>query len=200
MIEELDTSKYEEDIQAIEKKVANLGHIPDLVAFYGSSSIRLWETLKSDMSPLEVINLGFGGSSYPYCHMYFYRIFKNLKPSKIVLYAGDNDLGTGHEPTRILRNFNLLLNDIVRKFRNANIYTISIKPSPRREGLMPKTVATNDLIKKATLDVSGHWIDVYSQMLSPEGKPRPELYVEDMLHLNEKGYEIWKRVVREHLL
>ena len=140
MIEELDTSKYEEDIQAIEKKVANLGHIPDLVAFYGSSSIRLWETLKSDMSPLEVINLGFGGSSYPYCHMYFYRIFKNLKPSKIVLYAGDNDLGTGHEPTRILRNFNLLLNDIVRKFRNANIYTISIKPSPRREGLMPKTV------------------------------------------------------------
>ena len=36
-------------------------------------------------------------------------------------------------------------------------------------------------------------------MLSTEGERIPELFVEDGLHINAQGYEIWTKLVREHL-
>jgi len=32
-------------------------------------------------------------------------------------------------------------------------------------------------------------------MLDAEGKPRKELFVEDMLHMNKSGYEIWQKAL-----
>jgi hypothetical protein len=32
-------------------------------------------------------------------------------------------------------------------------------------------------------------------MLDAKGEPRPELFVKDMLHMNEAGYAVWKPVV-----
>jgi hypothetical protein len=43
------------------------------------------------------------------------------------------------------------------------------------------------------------YIDVASAMLTDEGLPREDIFVDDELHLNERGYEIWTRVVREAL-
>src|SRR5208337_3077981 len=46
------------------ERTRNLGLVdPPPVAFYGSSSIRLWETLQEDFPGIGVVNLGFGGSS-----------------------------------------------------------------------------------------------------------------------------------------
>jgi lysophospholipase L1-like esterase len=36
-------------------------------------------------------------------------------------------------------------------------------------------------------------------MLSADNKPRSELYTDDMLHMNKKGYKIWTKLVRENL-
>ena len=33
-------------------------------------------------------------------------------------------------------------------------------------------------------------------MLTNEGKPDPTLFVEDGLHINAKGYEVWTELVR----
>ena len=45
------------------------------------------------------------------------------------------------------------------------------------------------------------YIDLASPMLSPDlGRPRPEIFTADSLHMNEKGYEIWKAEVRRILL
>ncbi len=37
---------------------------PGCIVFAGSSSFRFWDTLVSDMKPLDVINRGFGGSEF----------------------------------------------------------------------------------------------------------------------------------------
>jgi lysophospholipase L1-like esterase len=39
------------------------------------------------------------------------------------------------------------------------------------------------------------YIDAFSQMLGADGKPLPDIYVADRLHMNAKGYEIWKGIV-----
>jgi hypothetical protein len=36
-------------------------------------------------------------------------------------------------------------------------------------------------------------------MLGSDGQPRPEIFSKDKLHMNAAGYELWTRVVREHL-
>ena len=200
-MEFLDTTLFEDEIIALEQKIDSNTYSDNLIAFYGSSSIRLWSSLQQDMAPLNVINLGFGGSSYPYCVNYFDRVFAKLKPSQLVVYAGDNDLGNDHSPEQALVNFSLLIDLIQKQFPDAMVHVISIKPSPSREYLRRTIEQTNHLLsKKITNTNNGHWIEVYSKMLTSEGKPDSSLYIEDMLHLNEKGYDIWRKEIRKHLL
>ena len=44
------------------------------------------------------------------------------------------------------------------------------------------------------------YIDIFNPMLNKEGKPKPELFIDDMLHMNKKGYRIWRRKVKRHLI
>jgi lysophospholipase L1-like esterase len=36
-------------------------------------------------------------------------------------------------------------------------------------------------------------------MLSEDGSRMPELFIEDGLHMNKKGYEVWTKQVRKSL-
>jgi lysophospholipase L1-like esterase len=33
-------------------------------------------------------------------------------------------------------------------------------------------------------------------MLGADGKPRPELFVKDGLHLSREGYDVWNKLIR----
>ena len=39
------------------------------------------------------------------------------------------------------------------------------------------------------------YIDVWFPMLNQKGKPKPEIFVADSLHMNSKGYAIWTEAV-----
>ena len=36
-------------------------------------------------------------------------------------------------------------------------------------------------------------------MIDGDGRPRPELYVEDGLHLSPTGYRLWTEILSSHL-
>jgi lysophospholipase L1-like esterase len=40
---------------------------------------------------------------------------------------------------------------------------------------------------------------MYEHLLTPEGRPNGDYLVEDKLHLNAKGYEVWTREIRDFL-
>ena len=44
------------------------------------------------------------------------------------------------------------------------------------------------------------FIDIFHPMLNKEGKPRTELFIDDMLHMNRKGYKIWRKKLKRHLI
>ena len=191
---------WKEEIAAIRSKSKKLTDQTGLTAFYGSSSIRLWSTMEEDLAPHHVMNLGFGGSSYRWCDHFFDEVFEFVRPSRIILYAGDNDLG-GNTPHHEIQAFILsLLNKIKGKYGNIPIGIISVKPSPDRLHLKEKI----ELLNAELLSISNHleqgsYINIYREMLSFDGTLRPELFVEDQLHLNPKGYELWKKVIKDHL-
>jgi lysophospholipase L1-like esterase len=43
------------------------------------------------------------------------------------------------------------------------------------------------------------FIDIARPMLGEDGLPRPELFVEDGLHLSEAGYRLWTSLVKPAL-
>jgi len=78
---------------------------------------------------------------------------------------------------------------------------ISLKPSPSRARLKSKMLEANSLIKKyLAKQKNTSFVDVYHKMLNEAGKPKPEIYVEDSLHMNAKGYAIWQKIIEPYLV
>jgi len=81
------------------------------------------------------------------------------------------------------------------------IVYISIKPSPVRDQFLTKAVKCNQLIKEfLKTDPYTVYVDVFGKMLTKEGKSIPELFLDDMLHMNSKGYDIWYAAILPTLL
>ena len=83
----------------------------------------------------------------------------------------------------------------------ARIAYISIAPNPARwaadcdgQGRQP-----GDQGRGPTTDPRLTYIDVYAAMLGPDGQPKPDIFVADRLHMNAKGYAIWRAIVGPHL-
>lgn len=166
------------------------------IVFVGSSSIVKWNSLKADFSDLPVINRGFGGSELFDSVFYADRIVIPYRPRMVVLYAGDNDLKAGKSPEKVFADFQAFVAKVHAALPQARIVYIAIKPSPSRWSIKDKVVAANALIAaECKRDPRLAFADVYTPMLNEKGEPRPELFVKDMLHLNEAGYAVWKPIV-----
>jgi lysophospholipase L1-like esterase len=77
------------------------------------------------------------------------------------------------------------------------IVYISIKPSPVREKYLDKAVAANQLIRNYIRSQKNMvFTDIFHKMLNAEGKPRPELFISDRLHMNKQGYKIWQKAIK----
>lgn len=191
-----DSSRWEPDIQAFEREDAVVRRRPGSIVFVGSSSIRLWRSLDTDFPGVAIINRGFGGSRvYDSLH-YADRIVTPYQPRAVVFYAGDNDLHEGRTPAQVREDFVAFVERVRADAPQARIGFISIKPSPSRASLLPQVREANALVRAYAQRAKGvDYLDVYTPMLQASGAPRPELFLEDALHMNRSGYDIWVDVV-----
>jgi lysophospholipase L1-like esterase len=194
-------SRWDESLAAF--AAADKAHppTPGGVLFVGSSSIRLWNGLETEFQSLPVVvKRGFGGSRMLDCTRHLHQLVEPYRPRLVLVYAGDNDLAEGRTPEQVLQAFSAFVEGVRRTLPSTRIAYISIKPSPSRVALMPSIRAANDLIRAYTLKMRNtDFIDVYTPMLDARGQPRPELFREDLLHLNTQGYSLWKQVITAHL-
>ncbi len=166
------------------------------IVFYGSSSIRLWETLEQDFDGARVLNRGFGGSTLADCAREFDRLVAPLRPSALVLYAGDNDLDHGASPEHLVWIYETFLASVRTKLAGVPIVTISIKPSPVRFWNNHQIRRANQLLQETSQQRGVLFLDLYSRMLHEHGGPRRELFAEDGLHLSRAGYALWAAALR----
>ena len=171
------------------------------ILFTGSSSIRFWDSLEEDMEPLEVLNRGFGGAQISHVIYHFEEIIKPYNPKAIVFFCGTNDLTALKTPEETVHDFKKFYSLIRNQFGNIKVYMIGIKPSVERFYLDEEEKIFNNSIKLlASEDAYLEYIDVWDSMLNEDGSRMPELYIEDGLHMNKKGYEVWTKLVRKSLL
>ncbi len=187
---------YEPEVQELEAARAERQTPRDPVVFYGSSSIRLWETLAEDMGDARAVNLGFGGSTLEACAYFFERLVTPVNPCSLVVYAGDNDLGDGRSPQEVLAFFQALASKVERDLTGKEFAFVSIKPSPARLHILESIRTANRLIREdVAARGNGYFIDVFEEMLEPDGRPQTGLYKEDGLHMSRAGYQLWTRLL-----
>ena len=184
---------YEDEVHTLERSLASRmieAHPP---VFYGSSSIRLWETLAEDFDP-RVLNLGFGGSTLEACDHFFERLVVPLHPRSLLLYAGDNDLGDGRSVEQILGWFRSLATKVAALDGTTPFGFVSVKPSPARRTLIDRIRRLNVLVRAVIESIpAGYYVDVFPSMLDKSGCPDPAFFLDDGLHLNRNGYRLLAR-------
>ncbi|MBW8682782.1 GDSL-type esterase/lipase family protein [Chitinophaga rhizophila] len=194
--------RFQDDVTTILKYDKMYTPPANPVLFTGSSSIRKWEDLERTFASRAAMNRGIGGAVTNDIIHYANDIIFPYKPREIVLYVGENDLvERGVTADTVFNRFKNLYTLIRSKLPTTPIVYISIKPSPSREQYIPVAKAANALIR----DYIAHekhikFIDVFSLMLDKDGKPRKELFVSDMLHMNDKGYAIWRNAIEKEII
>lgn len=194
---------WESEIEAFEAADAEAPPEPGRILFTGSSSIRLWGTLESDMAPLRVLNRGFGGAHMSHVVHFADRVITPYAPRALVVYVGDNDIGAGKTPETVVGDFEALVSHVRVRQPDLPIYFITIKPSRLRWALWPIMQETNDRIARiADADPKMVVLDISRPMLElgRGDAPPAELFWIDGLHLTKAGYALWTEVVRSRLL
>jgi len=167
------------------------------ILFIGSSSIRIWPDLQQSFPGHKVFKRGFGGSELSDSVAFADRIVTPYKPAIILLYAGDNDIANGRSPEQILSAYKAFVQKVRAALPDGYIGYIAIKPCPARGKLLNEVKTTNRLIREyAVSDKKLLFIDVFTPMLDPNGRLRPELFGKGGLHLNEKGYALWASIIQ----
>ena len=194
---------FENDIKAFKTKDSSAFPPKNAILFIGSSSFTYWTDVQQAFPGYTIVNRGFGGSTLPDVIRYTSDIIIPYHPKQVVIYCGDNDLAASDTitPETVAQRFRELFYLIRKDLPKAKISFVSIKPSPSREHLMSKARKANSLVQtflKKQKNTS--FIDVYHPMLATNQKPRPDIFVEDNLHMNKKGYQIWQKTIKPHLL
>jgi lysophospholipase L1-like esterase len=195
-------AKWEKDIVQFEQLDKKEKDPANAILFAGSSSIRLWSTLKDDMAPYPVIQRGFGGSKFSDLAVYTKRIVYPHQFRALVIFEA-NDI-TGGKADKSPKEVVKLFRNIVRTVRQKNgdqpIFLIAITPTKSRWKVWPVIKQTNQLLKESCSKLHNTWfIETESAYLNKEGEPRNELFIKDNLHQNREGYLIWGELVRKKL-
>jgi lysophospholipase L1-like esterase len=193
------SARWEKAIAAFEASDRTNPPPKGCIVFVGSSSIKRWTSLAADFPGLPVINRGFGGSQLADSVNFADRIITPYHPREVVIYAGGNDINAGKDPEVVFGDFVALVNKIQAGAPKARICFISSAPNPARWAQVDKVKRLNQLAEAYCRQHELDFINVFPLMLGPDGKPKPDIYVSDRLHMNAKGYAIWISAVLPYL-
>ncbi len=196
------TKNWEKDIVKFEKQDKSEKDPDNAIFFTGSSSIRLWSTLKEDVAPYPVIQRGFGGSKFSDLAVYAKRIVYPHQFRALVIFEANDITGskTDKSPEVVVKLFRNVVKTVRKKYADQPILVFEITPTKSRWAVWPTVKKTNQLLKTTCSKLHNtYFIETAAAYLNKEGEPRTELFIKDMLHQNHNGYIIWGDLVKKKL-
>ncbi|GAB5408800.1 MAG: hypothetical protein BalsKO_11650 [Balneolaceae bacterium] len=191
-----DPSRFQNEVDALVEKEFEIDSTKPIAVFTGSSSVRLWNNLSEVFPSVNTINTGFGGSHASDLIFYLDELVLRHSPDIIFIYEGDNDIAASKTRITILPEMTRLVTLIKKELPDAEIYFISPKPSIARWSFKEDYEYLNGMLETVFRNTEGvTFIDVWNPMLNESGEPRADIFIEDNLHMNAKGYEIWTEVI-----
>jgi hypothetical protein len=193
---------WESDIAKFEQFDRSESYPKESIIFAGSSSILLWSTLAEDMAPYPVIHRGFGGSKLSDLAVYAGRIFNPHDFRAAVIFIANDITGSEKDksPEEVLALYKSVVKTIRQKHKDAPVFWIAITPTTSRWKAWPQIQIANNLIKEyCEKNKNLYFITTDFAFLGNDGKPKNELFRDDLLHLNDKGYDVWQEIIKKEL-
>jgi lysophospholipase L1-like esterase len=194
--------QWESDIQALEKLDREQADPPHAVLFLGSSSIRRWEDIASDMAPWPCIRRGYGGARFSDLAVFIERLVNPHQYDALVVFVGNDIAGKDQDksPQEVLRLVKYIVNQVRIQHAEQPIFLIAITPTGSRFAVWEQIKQVNALLADyCRSDERLHFIETAASYLDETGKPNDALFVEDRLHLNRDGYRLWARLIKAEL-
>lgn len=190
--------KWTKDMERIAARDAKETDPKDAILFLGSSSIRLWTDIATDLKPWPVIERGYGGAKFSDLAVLADQIIKPHKFRAAVIFVGNDITGTKDDktPAEVVSLFQHVVGTLRKYEPKAPIFLLEITPTPKRWDAWSKIQQSNAALKAACESGENlHFISTASEYLTSSGQPMPELFKEDKLHQNRDGYARWSRII-----
>ncbi|OON62816.1 1,4-beta-D-glucan glucohydrolase [Massilia sp. KIM] len=191
-----------EDIKAM--KAA--GRSPQLV-FIGDSITEGWEKEGASIwdrlyKRHDAIALGFGGDR---TENVLWRLVNGevdgIDPKLVVLMLGTNNTGQRQDiPALTAQGVKRNIEELRRRLPNSRILLLAIFPRDETpEGPLRRlNQQVNAILPGFADNRHVYYLDINQAFLQPDGR-LPKEVMPDLLHPNEKGYEIWARAMQPEL-
>jgi hypothetical protein len=197
-----EVTSWESDIKNFEQLDSSQKYPADAILFAGSSSIRLWTSIDKDMYPYHIIQRGYGGAKLSDFAVYADRIFDPHPCRAIVIFIANDITGTAQDksPEEVATLFKSVLKTIRKAHPSTPVFWIEITPTASRWKVWPEIQKANSLIKNiCSKQKHTYFIKTDYAFLNEKGLPKDEYFREDKLHLTEKGYAVWTKIIKKEL-
>ena len=189
----VDLHRCEEEIEGIERRLDLKPPKAGGILFYGSSTMGNWrvdDLCYKQMAPLPVANTGFGGATAEETLYYYHRLVFRVRPSILVYYEGANDLTNKYTPAEVIETSHRLFEWARQDFPNIHFVIMPIKLCIGLQAIETDAKICNELFREYAEQYDDtRMLDVSSLLYDENGNYRTDIYVEDMMHHNLKGYE-----------
>lgn len=198
-------AKWEKDIAAFEQLDRTEATPQNAILFYGSSSVRRWDTIVEDMAPWPVIQRGYGGARFSDGSHYAKRVIEpHAKRTRAIVIFFANDISGNKSndvtPEVVTERVSTMLANIRKVYPARPIILTEVTPTESRWDVWREIVQASELIRGLVdNDPNTHFLPTAGAFLNAQGLPRAELFVGDKLHLNEDGYDLWAALIKAKL-
>jgi len=190
-------NRFEQQVRAYEAVDRSNPPPRGAILLAGDSQFFRWKTVQEDLPGYTIINRGIDSFQTSDLVRYTERLVLPHHPRMIVLHVGGNDVHNGKSPERILADFQAFVAKVRAVQPNVPIAFSSITPGPGRWNEADRRQATNRVIQDYIATQPGlRFIDLWDAMLTPDGQPREDIWVEDRVHPNHAGYLLRVKIMR----
>lgn len=124
------------------------------------------------------------------------------KPQKIFMMIGVNELLQGKTVDEIFSNYQLILNNFRQKSPQTKIFIKSVLPLNKNftdPKINNQVIELNDRLQELSQKSLFKYIDLFPAFLDTNNQLNAQ-YTTDGLHLNGKGYLLWKTMIEKDVL
>ncbi len=195
-------SKWENDIAKLERLDKSQDYSEDSILFIGSSSIRLWSSIKDDLNPYETIRRAYGGARYTDLIHFTKRLVSSHDIKAVGVFVANDITGGMNDltPPEVLNLAKFVVKQIRSSHLDTPIFFIETTPTPKRWKAWPEISNANDLIMRYCNEKKGlFYISTRDYFIDKNGLPKEDLFIKDKLHLNRNGYSVWGGIIKNNL-
>lgn len=125
-----------------------------------------------------------------------------LKPSKVFIMIGINDLGAKTPKEEILKNYNTILEKMKSELPDTKIFIESIlptKPLAKSKKLSNEDINwLNKELERVAKENGNTFIDLHSLFADKDGELKGEWTV-DGVHITGEGYKAWENEIKKYV-